>query len=444
MPDAEKMSLSGVVVMDYESAVNYINGIQKFAKKNTLEHTKMFLECLGNPGEKSKIIHVAGTNGKGSTCNYLKALLRAQGFHVGMFVSPHLISMRERMLLDEDMISKEAFVDCFETVFTQVRAHEGQTGWYHPTFFEYLFLMAMVYYEKKQPDYIILETGMGGRLDATNAVRHPVMTIITEIGLDHQQYLGDTKEQIAGEKAGIIKAGVPLVYAKREESTAKILEKRAKELHAEVYPVDKTVFNQININDKGIDFCYKSRYYNDIDITLCTFAPYQAENASLALQAYELLCGIFCMEKGRLQAVIRQTVWAGRMEQIMPGVFLDGAHNEDGIAAFLECAEQIPVHGKRILMFSVVSDKAYEEMMKRLVRSGLFAEYIVADLQDQRGLAGEQMAALFAELSGQCVCVRHTVEAALDMALSRRKEHDAVYIAGSLYLVGEVKRCISL
>lgn len=438
------MSLSEAVHADYDFAVNYINGIQKFAKKNTLEHTKMFLQSLGNPGRRSRIIHVAGTNGKGSTCNYLRALLRAQGYHVGMFISPHLVTMRERILMDHDMITEQEFAACFETVYQQVQRHEGQEGWYHPTFFEYLFLMAMVYYEKKQPDYIILETGMGGRLDATNAIDDPVMTIITEIGLDHQQYLGDTKELIAGEKAGIIKSGVPLVYAKREESTAEILEKRAKELQAEVYPVDKTVFSQININDKGIDFCYNSRYYNDIDITLCTYAPYQAENAALALRAYELLCGESRMEKSRLQSVIGQTCWAGRMEQIMPGVFLDGAHNEDGINAFLECAECIPVSGKRILMFSVVSDKAYEEMMKRLVRSGLFAEYIVADLQDERGLAGAQAAFFLSQMTGQTVSVRHTVKAAMETALSHRTEQDVVFIVGSLYLVGEVKSCILL
>ncbi len=428
--------------MDYTDAVGYINQIQKFAKKNTLSHTKMFLQALGNPGENSRIIHVAGTNGKGSTCNYLKELLTAQGYHVGMFISPHLVSMRERILLDDAMITEPEFVSCFETVYELWKMHQDDEGWYHPTFFEYLFLMAMVYYEKKKPDYIILETGMGGRLDATNAIDCPALTIITEIGLDHQQYLGETKQLIAGEKAGIIKAGAPLVYAKREPGTARILEERAKEQKAAVYPVDSSVFHQININDKGIDFCYNSRYYNTIEITLHTYAPYQAENAALALRAYELLCKDALMEKEKLCMTMGSARWAGRMEQIMPGVFVDGAHNEDGIDAFIECARQIPVSGRRILMFSVVSDKAYEQMMQKLVDAALFTEYIVADLQDVRGLKGEELAARFAQMTGKCVCIRHTVKEALETALSHKMEGDMVYVVGSLYLVGEVKQCV--
>lgn len=429
--------------MDYRQAEEYINHIQKFTTKNTLEHTRMYLEALGNPGAGSRIIHVAGTNGKGSTCNYLRALLMAQGFHVGMFTSPHLLTMRERIRLDDGMIGEREFTACFQAVYEQTRLHEGQDDWYHPTYFEFLFLMAMVYYGEKRPDYIILETGMGGRLDATNVVDAPVMTIITQIGLDHQQYLGDTKQQIAWEKVGIVKKGAPLIYAKREEETAKILENKAEKLHVQAYPVDKTVFNQINISDKGIDFCYNSRYYNNVTITLSTHALYQAENVSLALRAYELLCRDELMDAEALVRVLAQTCWAGRMEQLMPGVFLDGAHNVDGIEAFLESVAKIPVGGRRLLVFAVVSDKAYDEMITRLTQSGLFDEYMIADLQEKRGMSAERIAACFSQRSVCPVSVRNTVREALDTALTRRGKSDMVYIVGSLYLVGEIKASFS-
>ena len=180
----------------YTEAEQYINHIQKFAKKNTLSHTRMYLQALGIEEETfaGRIIHVAGTNGKGSVCNYLTNLLLAEGFHVGTFISPHLVHMRERIRLDNRMIPEAEFVTAYEAVRQVIDAHAGQEAWYHPTFFEFLFLMAMYIYKEKMPDYLVLETGLGGRLDATNVFSKPVLTIITEIGLDHCQYLGDTKE----------------------------------------------------------------------------------------------------------------------------------------------------------------------------------------------------------------------------------------------------------
>ena len=209
----------------YTEAEQYINHIQKFAKKNTLSHTRMYLQALGIDEETfaGRIIHVAGTNGKGSVCNYLTNLLLAEGFHVGTFISPHLVHMRERIRLDNRMIPEAEFVTAYEAVRQVIAAHAGQEAWYHPTFFEFLFLMAMYVYKEKMPDYLVLETGLGGRLDATNVFSKPVLTIITEIGLDHCQYLGDTKEKIAAEKAGIIQEGVPLIYVRRDPETENVL-----------------------------------------------------------------------------------------------------------------------------------------------------------------------------------------------------------------------------
>ena len=241
----------------YTEAEQYINHIQKFAKKNTLSHTRMYLQALGIEEETfaGRIIHVAGTNGKGSVCNYLTNLLLAEGFHVGTFISPHLVHMRERIRLDNRMIPEAEFVTAYEAVRQVIAAHAGQEAWYHPTFFEFLFLMAMYVYKEKMPDYLVLETGLGGRLDATN-VLVPVLTIITEIGLDHMKYLGNTIEAIAGEKAGIIKTGVPVVYHTGSLEADAVVKNQAEALAAEAINVANVEYNIDEFTDKTIDFSF--------------------------------------------------------------------------------------------------------------------------------------------------------------------------------------------
>lgn len=428
----------------YTKAEQYINDIQKFAKKNTLSHTRMYLQALGIDEETfaGRIIHVAGTNGKGSVCNYLTNLLLAEGFHVGTFISPHLVHMRERIRLDNRMIPEAEFVTAYEAVRQVIDAHAGQEEWYHPTFFEFLFLMAMYVYKEKMPDYLVLETGLGGRLDATNVFSKPALTIITEIGLDHCQYLGDTKEKIASEKAGIIQEGVPLIYVRRDPETEKVLLDKAKEKKAEAFAVDKSLFMETNITDKGIDFSYKSRYYNTISFHLSTCAKYQMENASAALLAFELLL------KGKaepaiMQRAIAESIWEGRMEQIADRVYLDGAHNADGIDAFLESVRGIPVKGKRILVFSVVSDKAYAQMIGKLVGADLFTTYMIAGIHDARGVDDGQLSDIFTKYGAKQIYDFADASAAFSAALSCRKPEDAVFIVGSLYLAGEIKACLT-
>lgn len=422
---------------------NYICDIQKFTKKNTLAHTKRYLELLGNPCAEKKIIHVAGTNGKGSVCSYLCALLREHGFHTAMFVSPHLVDMRERMLLDEEMVSEERFLAAFKQVKSVAdRAangeYTGETELHHPTFFEFLFLMAMLVFEEAEQDYIILETGMGGRLDATNVFDKPQLTIITEIGLDHCMYLGDTREKIAFEKAGIIKPGVPLVYVSREKSVSDVLSQTAERCGSMAFAVDKSLISNVNINDKSIDFSYKSRYYNNVDCTLSTRALYQTENASVALTALEVLLPKECIDIHKMRSGLAGVCWPGRMEEIGEGVFVDGAHNEDGIAAFLESVRAASEDGRRILLFSVVGDKEYEKMISRIEESGLFETYVIAGIADARGLAEEQIVNCFQQNRRENIYLCGSVQEAYHKALDLKKD-GVLYIAGSLYLVGEIK-----
>ena len=195
----------------YEEAAAYIEEIPKFTKKHTLEHTKTFLKRLGNPAADRKIVHVAGTNGKGSVCAYLQAILMAEGKRTGFFTSPHLVSVNERIRVDNIQIDNETFLKVFRKVLKIVR-QMVEDGIEHPSYFEFLFGMGMTAFAETDVEYIILETGLGGRLDATNAIDNPALAIITSISLDHTAILGDTIEKIAGEKAGIIKPGVPVFF----------------------------------------------------------------------------------------------------------------------------------------------------------------------------------------------------------------------------------------
>lgn len=421
--------------MNITQAQEYICDIQKFAKKNTLEHTKRYLELLGNPCRDAKIIHVAGTNGKGSVCNYLRMLLQEHGYHTAMFVSPHLVDMRERMLLDGEMVSEEQFMKAFVRV---KGVAEQATDLHHPTFFEFLFLMAMCTFDEAKPDYIILETGMGGRLDATNVFDKPQLTVITEIGLDHCQYLGETKEQIAAEKAGIIKKGVPLVYVDREISVSEVLTKTAQQCGSRAFSVDKTRILNVNINHKSIDFSYKSRYYSNVSCTLSTRALYQTENAVTALTAFEVLFQKEQIDLHKVRSALAKAGWAGRMEEVADDVYVDGAHNEDGITAFLSSVESSPDRRRRILLFSVVSDKEYETMIHRVEQSGLFETYIIAGIADDRGLSGEQIVSCFKTTCKDNIHLCESVRSAFDTARTMKGE-GVLYVAGSLYLAGEIK-----
>lgn len=210
--------------MTYSEAVDYILEIPKFTKKNDAVHTKTFLKYLGNPQESLKVIHVAGTNGKGSVCAYLDGMLRSEGKRTGLFTSPHLVKINERIAVDGEPVSDGEFCRAFDAALAAVKMMEAE-GLSHPTFFEFLLGMALYTFRRSGTEYAVLETGLGGRLDATSAVEPPLVCVITSIGYDHMQYLGDTIEQIAAEKAGIIRPGVPVFYASSSEESDRVIEK---------------------------------------------------------------------------------------------------------------------------------------------------------------------------------------------------------------------------
>ena len=420
-------------IKNYEQAVEYLLEIPKFTGKNSLEDTKAFLQKLSDPEKNQKIIHIAGTNGKGSVCAYLRFLLMEAGFRVGTFTSPHLVEMNERIAINGIPIKKEDFLE----VFCQVKGKLD--GEYHPSFFEYLFFMAMLYFEKEKPDYVILETGLGGRLDATNSIDNPRVCVITSIGMDHMQYLGNTVEQIAGEKAGIIKAGVPVIYAADKEAVSRVIEDRATALGSLALPVSKKDYTFLNFKNKTIDFSYHSRYYEYVRLCLNTTAFYQMENASLALAAAELLLPDGSLTPERMQRAVFHARWAGRMEEVCPDVYVDGAHNEDGILAFLQSVARDGCRGHRRLIFGAVSDKAYTQIIQAITKSSLFFSIAVVSMDNGRALSADELKYTFNVQGIMDVSSFDTVGKAYEVFAAEQKEEDRIYIAGSLYLVGEFK-----
>lgn len=422
----------------YEETVQYLLNIPKFSSKNEADHTKNLLERLQSPQKVFSIIHVAGTNGKGSVCAYCASVLQAAGKKVGMFTSPHLVKINERFCIQGKPVSDEKLVRAFEKV-KPVMDDMTAEGLAHPTFFETMLAMGLLLFQEAHAEWVLLETGMGGRLDATNVV-DPKLTAITSIGMDHMEYLGDTLEKIAEEKAGIIKPGVPVVFAEGEAAVNRVICQKAEKLHAPCYLVSGKDVKTLKKDDKTIAFFAENRYYGNVYLTLSTIGTYQIENALVANRLLELTGEEISREA--YESGFRSAYWPGRMEEVLPGVYLDGAHNEPGIKAFLAVVQERPKKGKRSLLFAVAGDKAYPEMIREICEKGKFDSVIVTRFQGPRGADGERVAELFRQygvFGEDAVLFMEDAESAWHTVLREKGELDEIYCAGSLYFIGTIK-----
>lgn len=435
--------------MTYGETEEYLLSVPKFTGKHTISDTRAFYEYLGSPCADARVIHVAGTNGKGSVCTYLRSILERTGYHTALFVSPHLVSIRERFLYDGEAVEKEDFLNAFTAVADALFDYCGYAGErtpaalrtlsYHPSYFEFLFFIFLTLQRTKKADYIILETGLGGRLDATNIMPRKQLCVITRIGLDHTEYLGGTVEQIAVEKAGIMREETPAVCLFSDERSAGALKVCADAIQAPAAFVGSRDFKIERIDDKSIAFSFYSVYYNFISLRLSTTALYQAENAALALRAVELLALDKRPDPSQLREGIAAARWEGRMEEIAPDVFLDGAHNEDGICALLETVEKTGKGAPCVLVLAIVKDKRYEEMARRIAVSGLFLRVYVTSVGGGRALEPGTLAGALQKYGQKDCVICDSPEEAFERSLRERKGLERVYIAGSLYLAGRIK-----
>lgn len=428
----------------YEEAAAYIEEIPKFTKKHTLEHTKTFLKRLGNPAADRKIVHVAGTNGKGSVCAYLQAILMAEGKRTGFFTSPHLVSVNERIRVDNIQIDNETFLKVFRKVLKIVR-QMVEDGIEHPSYFEFLFGMGMTAFAETDVEYIILETGLGGRLDATNAIDNPALAIITSISLDHTAILGDTIEKIAGEKAGIIKPGVPVFFDGSSKKAAEVIKAKASELGVSCREVTKNAYEIQEVHRKYIAFSRRSAYDKDVIFQVPMCGCYQAMNAELALEASEYLLAGEEIHMDRWKEALAELHWEGRMERVGAHITIDGAHNPGAMEAFVESVKALDEseRGEMVLLFSAVSDKKYDQMIEYLCENLDVKAYVVTQIEDERGVPAEELADVFRRYTDRPVYCKERLEDAVRTAMNERGETGEIYCLGSLYLVGMMKKLLA-
>lgn len=401
----------------------------------------VMLERFGNPQDSFATIHVAGTNGKGSVCAYLDAMFREGGFKCGLFTSPHLVKVNERFKINGNDISDEDY----DRLFKKVRAMADKIvneGLQEPSYFEIMCVIGMLYFEEQAVDIAIIETGLGGRLDPTNAISKPLACVITAIGHDHTEYLGNTLAKIAFEKAGIIKKGVPVIYEKSNDTVAGVIEERAQEVEAQVNPLDDSMYKIILKNATGIDFSLHYQYYKNSVISIKGLASYQASNAALALLTMAVLADFHHMSTEVLLHGIAKAKWPGRMEEVLPGVILDGAHNEEGILAFAKTVAEFSDEYKITILFTAVSDKNYIQMIHLICDRVNPQAVVTTQVKGERQLSSESLAKAFRKEGCQDVYDNHDVAEAFEQAY-KLKGDGLLFCVGSLYMIGEILQVIS-
>ena len=346
--------------MTYEEALNYIHSISWTFCKPGLERIGALCERLGSPQDSLRFIHVAGTNGKGSTCSMLSSVLRAAGYRVGLYTSPYIRFFNERMCVDGEPISDGELAEITEYVRPIADAMTDK-----PTEFELITAIAFEYFKRHRCDVVVLEAGMGGRLDSTNIVRNPLLSIITGIALDHVAFLGDTVEKIAAEKAGIIKDGAPILYGGDDQSAGEVIEKKAREMGSSFHTVPYGSLRVRRTDLSGTEFDFGERE----GLRIALLGSYQPRNASLVVSAVDLLRkrGLSISEEALREGLLAAR-WQARFEIISrdPLTIFDGAHNPQGIKGAVESIKQYFGDRRVYLLTGVLRDKDYTAIAKDL------------------------------------------------------------------------------
>ena len=422
--------------MEYSEIKAFLNDTPQYGETTGVERAGKLLELLGNPDKNLKIIHIAGTNGKGSVCSYIDDILKKSGYKTGLFTSPHLVTIRERIQVDGELISREDFTQYFNKVYETARANNLKLA-----DFDFFFGAAMLYFDKCKVDYVVLETGLGGSLDATNAVHNPLCCVITTISLEHTAILGDTIKKIAEQKAGIIKQGVPVVYADDNEASG-VIEDIAHSKNSYCYGVSPQQYQIIKNFNGCIDFSLHNEYYINNCLRLATPAIYQVENVSIAITVCRLLKHLYHIDI-KDSAIVDSAgshIWQGRMEKLTDNIYVDGAHNPQGIQSFVNSVNGMYADStdKAALLFSVVSDKNFEQMISILCGCKVFARIAITVTGGIRHLDKEYISAAFKRHTDIEVEVYDSAKEAV-LAL---KNEPMVFCTGSLYLVADIRKVL--
>lgn len=419
--------------MTYEEALEKISSLLQFGTRPGLERIEKLLALLGNPQDKLKFVHVAGTNGKGTTCALISSVLRKSKYKTGLFTSPYVSDFCERMQINGEVIPHAELAELVEATFPLVEqmAQNGEII----TEFEFITAIAMQWFAQKHCDVVVLEVGLGGRLDATNVINTPLVSVIASISLDHTAILGDTVEKIAYEKCGIIKEnGVTVCYPDQPPQALEVIRKIAEERHNRfvLAGMNSVVKLSANITGTGLE-------YRGLLIHLPFIGEHQVKNAVTALAALEVLKQTeFHIADHSFEAGFSSASFPARLEllSLSPLVLLDGAHNPDGTAA-LAAAVKRYLGGKKVFaVMGMLADKDVTAAVKNL--SGLFSHVITLTPSNPRAMSAQEMAKLWRTL-GTDADAADSVDEALQKAFSLADGDGAVVICGSLYLAGEVR-----
>lgn len=409
--------------MNYHQAIGILHELQMFGAKPGLERVQKLAAALGDPQRTLRFIHVAGTNGKGSVCAMLESIYRHAGLRVGLFTSPHLVAFGERMQVNRQPISEADITRLVANIQPIITGFDSGSPDDHPTFFEVVTAMALQYFSEQHCELVIWETGLGGRLDATNIV-NPLAGVITNIQFDHEQWLGETLAKIAAEKAGIIKAGVPVITATEAPEALAVIQETAQRLKAPL-----TVVTPAGARAGFLE-----------TLKLPLLGEHQKLNAAVTLATVAALQKVLPVTESVLRLGLEQVVWPGRLQVVERAgqiLLLDGAHNVAGVERLCAALAQHFPGRRPSLVLGVLADKDWKRIAAQL--APLCGKIFSVPVASQRTVSAADLAGAFREAGSQAeVC------ASLAGALASVRHEPFVVIAGSLYLIGEAMELLGL
>jgi len=428
--------------MNYKEAMDYISSVGRFGSNYGLERTFRLLELLGSPHEKIKCIHIAGTNGKGSTTAMVTKILRGFGYKVGMYTSPYLEEFEERIQINGENINKGTLVNLLEEVKKAINK-VIEEGYEHPTEFEIITALMFLHFYNEKVDYGVIEVGLGGRLDSTNVLT-PKVSVITSISLDHMNILGDDLSDIAKEKAGIIKEGVPVILYPQEKEVEEIIINIAKEKNSKVYFVKKEAGRLIGINYE--ELYQKVEIESDKNIyaiNLPLLGAHQILNLGVVIKTIEVLFDVenITLNKNIIEKSIEDVKWIGRLEVLgkKPTIVIDGAHNIDAIKALRKNIEGYFKYKKIYLLLGILADKQVQEMIEVITP---IAEKVYAlTPHSERAELSEDLKNEILNINPNTIALE-SYEDAILLVLKEATEDDLILISGSLYMIGDMRKII--
>jgi dihydrofolate synthase / folylpolyglutamate synthase len=427
----------------YRETIEYLYALQKHGIKLALSNSVTLMELMGNPHRKFRSVHVAGTNGKGSTSAFMESMLRAAGYRVGLYTSPHLVSFTERIRINNIPITEARTVELAQKVRNGYqRPSTSGSEALNPTFFEVTTAMAFACFAEEDVDIAVVETGMGGRLDATNVIT-PLVTVITNVDLEHTEFLGSTLELIAREKAGIIKPGVPVVTGAEQPEVIRVIKREAAARRAPVYRLHDDFKPERMSSGREQRFHYRGLKSACDGITITLPGSYQVDNACLALASLECLrdAGI-PVDESALRLGLERAKWEGRLERVAhkPDLYLDGAHNPASARMLAGAVRDMKrAYRRLVLVLGILGDKDYRGIVSELVP--LADHVIVTKPEYSRAM---DVAALTSEVRALHASVEtaETVKKAVVAAQAMAAPDDLILVTGSLYVVGDARAAI--